>query len=128
PEWQIADLGILHAGLATVAIYQTLAPDQVKYLLSHSESKVLIVEDRKLLDQIAGMRSELPALQRVILIDAEASGLEPWAVNWEQALGRGDDFSRGRPGLLASRWQALQPEDTASLIYTSGTTGVPKAA
>src|SRR5438105_8962108 len=128
PEWQIADLGILHAGLATVAIYQTLAPDQVKYLLSHSESKVLIVEDRKLLDQIAGMRSELPALQRVILIDSEASVLTPWAVNWEQALGRGDDFSRGRPGLLASRWQALQPEDTASLIYTSGTTGVPKAA
>ena len=38
PEWQITDLAILHAGLVTVAIYQTLAPDQVKYLLSHSES------------------------------------------------------------------------------------------
>src|SRR5438132_8358357 len=75
PEWQITDLAILHAGLATVAIYQTLAPDQVKYLLSHSESKVLIVEDRKLLDQIAGMRSELPALQRVLLVDPEASRL-----------------------------------------------------
>lgn len=128
PEWQIADLGILHAGLATVAIYQTLAPDQVRYLLSHSESKVLIVEDRKLLDQIVEMRTELPSLQRVILIDGEASGLEQWVINWEQALRRGDDFSRGRPGLLASRWQALQPEDTASLIYTSGTTGIPKAA
>ena len=30
--------------------------------------------------------------------------------------------------MLASRWQAGHPEDTASLIYTSGTTGVPKAA
>jgi long-chain acyl-CoA synthetase len=128
PEWQIADLGILHAGLATVAIYQTLAPDQVKYLLSHSESKVLIVEDRKLLDQIVEMRTELPSLQRVIFIDGEPSGLEQWVISWEQALRRGDDFSRGRPGLLTSRWQALRPEDTASLIYTSGTTGVPKAA
>jgi long-chain acyl-CoA synthetase len=128
PEWQIADLAILHAGLATVAIYQTLAPDQVKYLLSHSESKVLIVEDRKLLDQIVAMRRELPALQRVILIDGDGSGLEEWVRGWEQALKRGDEFGRGRPGLLASRWQSLQPEDTASLIYTSGTTGVPKAA
>src|SRR2546427_6337510 len=128
PEWQIADLAILHAGLATVAIYQTLAPDQVKYLLSHSESKVLIVQDRKLLDQIVEMRRELPAVQRVILIEGEASGLEEWGIGWGQALARGEEFGRGRPGLLASRWESLQPDDTASLIYTSGTTGVPKAA
>src|SRR5436309_14718753 len=128
PEWQISDLAILHAGLVTVAIYQTLAPDQVKYLLSHSESKVLIVDERKLLDQIIQMRHELPALQRVILIEGDHPGMEEWVVSWEQALQRGDEFGRARPGLLASRWQALQPEDTASLIYTSGTTGVPKAA
>src|SRR5438094_5655547 len=73
PEWQITDLAILHAGLVTVAIYQTLAPDQVKYLLSHSESKVLLVEDRKLLDQVLALRGELPLLQRVILVDGDAS-------------------------------------------------------
>src|SRR5205823_6037815 len=49
-------------------------------------------------------------------------------LTWEQALRRGDEFGRSRPGLLASRWQAVRPEDTASLIYTSGTTGLPKAA
>jgi long-chain acyl-CoA synthetase len=128
PEWQITDLAILHAGLVTVAIYQTLAPDQVKYLLSHSESKVLVVEDRKLLDQVIAMRRELPLLQRVILIEGNAPELEEWVISWEQALRRGDDFGRARPGLLASRWQAVEPDDTASLIYTSGTTGVPKAA
>src|SRR5438132_7679681 len=128
PEWQIADLAVLHAGLVTVAIYQTLAPDQVKYLLSHSESKVLIVEDATLFSQGSAMRRELPALQRVILLQGDLPGVEGWAISWEQALRRGDEFGRGRPGLLASRWQALQPEDTASLIYTSGTTGVPKAA
>ena len=128
PEWQIADLAILHAGLTTVAIYQTLAPDQVKYLLSHSESKVLIVEDAKLFEQASAMRRELPALQRVILLQGELPGVEGWAISWEEAMRRGDEFGRGRPGLLASRWQALEPDDTASLIYTSGTTGIPKAA
>ena len=128
PEWQITDLAILHAGLETVAIYQTLAPDQVKYLLSHSESKVLVVDDRKLLEQVVAMRSDLPLLQRAILIEGSAPELDEWVISWEQALRRGDDFGRGRPGLLVSRWQALEPDDTASLIYTSGTTGVPKAA
>jgi long-chain acyl-CoA synthetase len=128
PEWQIADLAILHAGLVTVAIYQSDAPDQVKYLLTHSESKVLIVEHRKLLDQVIAMRRELPGLQRVILIEGDAPEGEGWVVSWEQAMRRGDEFGRGRPGLLASRWQALEPDDMASLIYTSGTTGIPKAA
>src|SRR5207253_976268 len=128
PEWQITDLAILHAGLTTVAIYQTLAPHQVAYLLSHSESKVLIIEDAKLFAQASAMRRELPALQRVILLQGELPGVEGWAISWEQAMRRGDEFGRGRPGLLASRWQALGPDDTASLIYTSGTTGIPKAA
>src|SRR6266550_2538683 len=96
PEWQIADLGIAHAGLVTVAIYQTLAPDQVKYLLSHSESKVLIVDERKFLDQVLQMRQELPALRRVILIEGDDPGVEDWVISWEQALRRGDEFGRGR--------------------------------
>ncbi len=128
PEWQIADLGILHAGGVTVAIYQTLAEEQVKYLLSHSESRVLIVETRALLDQVMRMRSELPTLKRVILIEPEGADSDGWVVGWSEALKRGDEFGRGRPGLLSSRWQAINPDDRASLIYTSGTTGQPKAA
>src|SRR5438309_6646182 len=103
PEWQIGDVAILHAGLVTVAIYQSDAPEQVKYLLNHSESKVLIVEHRKLLDQVIALRRELPGLQRVILIEGDAPEGEGWVVTWEQALRRGDDFGRGRPGLFASR-------------------------
>ena len=128
PEWQIADLGILHAGGVTVAVYPTLAPDQVRYLLQHSESRVLVVSTREQLDTVAGMRGELPALKRVIVIEGDAPELEGWAMTWNVALSRGDAFARSRPGLLASRWQAVRPEDMASLIYTSGTTGTPKAA
>ena len=127
PEWQITDLAILHAGAATVAIYMTLAADQVKYLLAHSESRVLIVETRQQLDQLVKMREELPALKRVILIEGAAPELGDWVVTWPDALRQGDEYGRGRPGLLASRWQALRSDDTASLIYTSGTTGQPKA-
>src|SRR2546423_4786676 len=97
PEWQIADLAILHAGGVTVAIYQTLSAEQVKYLLTHSESKVLIVETRELLKQVIAMRSELPGLQRVILIDGEAAEQEGWVIGWHEALRPGAGSSLSRP-------------------------------
>src|SRR5437762_3148176 len=83
PEWQITDLAILHAGLVTVAIYQTLAPDQVKYLLSHSESKELIVDERKFLDQVLQLRQEIPALRRVTLISVDEAGAAAGVIGWE---------------------------------------------
>src|SRR2546423_4427492 len=103
PEWQITDLAILHAGLVTVAIYQTLAPDQVKYLLSHSESKVLIVDERKFLDQVLQMRQELPALRRVALLVGEGPGGGEWGVIWEQTPGLGQASRHARPLLVARR-------------------------
>jgi long-chain acyl-CoA synthetase len=126
PEWQIADLGAIHVGGVTVAIYQTLAPPQVHYLLQHSESRILVIENRAQLEQVLPMRGELPGLRRVIMLDAEAPELEGWAISWEAGLAQGDAFGRSRPGLLASRWQAVAPQDLASLIYTSGTTGAQK--
>src|SRR5438067_4368802 len=128
PEWQIADLAILHAGLTTVAIYQTLAPDQVKYLLSHSESKVLIVEDVKLFEQASAMRRDLPALQRVILLQGDLPGVETWAVSWGRRWRRGEGLGRGGPGLFPIRWKPLGREETAALTNRSGRPGCPKAA
>src|SRR5207302_220687 len=96
PEWQITDLAILHAGLVTVAIYQTLAPDQVKYLLSHSESKVLIVDDRKFLDQVLQMRQELPALRRGLLIEGGEPGVEEGGTSLGAGAPRGGGRGLGR--------------------------------
>src|SRR3989441_8574664 len=94
PQWQIADIGIAHAGLVTVAIYQSDASEQVKYLLNHSESKVLIVAHRKLLDQVIAMRPDLPGLQRVILIEGDAPEGEGWVLTWGKWLRRGCDVGR----------------------------------
>src|SRR3981081_1778620 len=105
PEWQIADIGIAHAGLVTVAIYQSDAAEQVKYLLNHCDSKVTSVEHRRLLDQVIDLRRELPGLQRVILIEGDAPDGEGWVLSWEQALRRGDEFVRGSAGLFVRRWQ-----------------------
>ena len=111
-----------------MAIYPTLAPGQVRYLLAHSQSRVLVLANREQLDQLAQMRDELPELRRVLLLDGEASQAEGWSTTWDAYLRAGDAYGRIRPGQLLDRWQAVTPQDMASLIYTSGTTGLPKAA
>ena len=128
PEWHIADLGTLGAGGATVAIYPTSAADQVQYILTHSESRVLVVEKRQFLDQIIHLSERFPRLSRIVLLDGEAPASDGRVIPWTEALNRGDAFSRTRPGLLPSRQDSIQPDDMASLIYTSGTTGTPKGA
>ena len=127
PEWQIADLGILHAAAVTVAIYPTLASDQVRYLLQHSESRVLIVEQPAMLEVAMSLKPDLPSLQRMVLIEG-AAPTDDTVTTWDAFLRQGEAFARTRPGLLRERWTAIQSSDVASLIYTSGTTGVPKAA
>src|SRR5207302_817264 len=45
PEWSYACFAILSAGGVSVSIYQTNSPSEVQYVASHSESKLIFVED-----------------------------------------------------------------------------------
>src|SRR5512145_1445718 len=44
PEWLYGDLGVQSAGGVSVGIYATNSPEQVHYILEHSEARVVIVE------------------------------------------------------------------------------------
>ena len=45
PEWTQACFGILTAGATLVTIYQTNSPEEVQYVLHHSDSRAVFVED-----------------------------------------------------------------------------------
>jgi len=53
PEWTQACFGILTAGGTLVTIYQTNSPAECQYVLEHSDSRAVIVEDK---DQLAKIR------------------------------------------------------------------------
>jgi long-chain acyl-CoA synthetase len=123
PEWTLANFGILTAGATSVSIYQTNSPEECHYVLDHSESRAVFVEDGEQLAKIRAVEGDLPKLEHVIVIAPE------------QSLDLGDALSldalreRGR-GRDASEWQqridGVSPEDPCVFIYTSGTTGPPK--
>jgi long-chain acyl-CoA synthetase len=121
PEWVIADLAIQGIGAVTVGVYPTSPAPEVEYLLSHSESVVLIAEDEEQLDKALAVRERLPALRKIVLIDPRNVRAldDPMVITWD-ALASDDP--------LEEYGQGLDPADTAVIVYTSGTTGPPKGA
>lgn len=128
PEHLIADLAIVHARAIPVSLYNTLAPDQIAYIAGHCDAKVAFVENAAFLERWEKVRGELPALEKIVLIDGEPpAGGDGWVISWEQlaASGREALQQQGRETFEAM-WKQIAPSDHATLIYTSGTTGDPK--
>jgi long-chain acyl-CoA synthetase len=120
PEWTVANLAILATGAASVSVYQTNSPEECHYVLEHSESKAVFVEDEEQLAKIRAIRSDLPALEHVVVFDGETS---------DEAVSLADLRERGRArerSELDERTAAVTPDDACVFIYTSGTTGPPK--
>ena len=87
----IADMGCLLAGLVNVPIYLGETPENIVYILQHSEAKALIVSDLKLLRQIEPCLGEASSLK--ILLVADVDGQEQGKKGTDQPI----DLSRTEP-------------------------------
>ncbi len=114
PEFHLADTAIMHLGAIPFSIYNTSAPDQIRYLFSNAENNIVITE-KDLLPAIEAAGADLAG---VIVVDADIDGR--MTLEQLESLGAKTDFD------LDSAWRAVKPDDVATLIYTSGTTGPPK--
>ncbi|MGW7277714.1 AMP-dependent synthetase/ligase [Streptomyces sp. NPDC054844] len=126
-EWILADLGIMCAGAATTTVYPQTNADESAYILSDSESRVLIAEDAAQLAKAREKKAELPDLTHVVVIDAAGADTDE---DWILTLGALEALGATRlekdPELVAKRVGDLTKDHLATLIYTSGTTGRPK--
>ncbi len=68
-EWLLADLGILCAGGAMVAVFPTTAGDEAAFIVADSGARLVVVEDRSQLRKLSDRRGDLPDVERVIVID-----------------------------------------------------------
>ncbi len=122
-KWMVADQGIMRAGAADAVRSATADRDELLYILDHSGSIGLVVEDLKTLRRLCPEVLNLPLQWIVLLSDELLEETNVWPadlklLNYEQVM------------TLASG-HSLQPapldqSSLATLIYTSGTTGRPK--
>ncbi|GHE67340.1 AMP-dependent synthetase [Streptomyces spiralis] len=125
-EWLLADLGIMCAGAATTTIYPQTNADESAFILSDSESKVLVAENAAQLAKALEKRAELPDLHHVVVIDPAGVETGDWVLTLTELEQRGAAYLDKHPELIKERVGALTKDQLATLIYTSGTTGRPK--
>ncbi|WP_433621047.1 AMP-dependent synthetase/ligase [Nocardia sp. CA-120079] len=113
PEFNLIDTAALHLGATPFSIYNTSSPEQIKHLFTNAENKVVITE-RVFLDVIKGAGVEL---EHIVVVDGPAADTVDLA-DLEANPAADFDFD--------AAWQAVTPDDLATLIYTSGTTGPSK--
>ena len=107
----MTELAIWMAGGTTVAIFPTETADTVRYVLEHSEARLLFVGK---LDTWAQQASAVPVgLPCIALPLAPDTGFETWDAIVARTAPLG-----GRPARAA--------DELAMLLYTSGSTGQPK--
>ncbi len=127
PAWGIYDLAAQLAGVVSFGIYPKQSVQQIRYLLEHSEAKLVFVHGEDELDNVVSACDGLETVRHIV----------PWSMALFEA-------SQSRDVRITSpeRFEAqaldeakveqvlaeITPSETAILVYTSGTTGPPKAA
>ncbi|WP_457635232.1 fatty acid--CoA ligase [Persephonella sp.] len=113
-EFIISLLAVGKLGAAAVPVNTFLKKEEIEYILDHSDSKVLITQDKfskELVDVFQKTKVE-----KII-----------WHGNYKSFDQRNLSFEEG---LTVKDYEHIKPQsdldDTAVIIYTSGTTGRPK--
>ena len=125
PNWAIFDIAAQLSGCVSMGIYPKQSVAQVRYLLEHSEAKVILVDSTKELDVVLAAADGIDTIEAIIPWDAAS------AAGRESPLLRDPSVLDGAPldeKAISARMDAIDPNDTAIFVYTSGTTGPPKCA
>jgi long-chain acyl-CoA synthetase len=130
PEWLFAELAAQSLGGASVGIYPDNTSEQVQYIIDHSDSTFVVVEDQEQADKILEIKGRCPKLKRVIVDDMKGmrSYHDPLLMPLKEIQRLGKELEGREPKLFPALLEEVGEEDVAIIAYTSGTTGLPKGA
>ncbi len=123
PEWVISDVACMMTGGIPAGIYQTCSPVEVQYIIHHSESLVVFVENQEQWEKVEAQLTHLPLLKHIVTFKGYSID-HPMTMTWEAFLQYGEGI---HDETIHEHIDAITPNQPATFIYTSGTTGPPKA-
>ncbi|MGB0956092.1 MAG: AMP-binding protein [Panacagrimonas sp.] len=110
-HWMMADWAIWMAGHVSVPIYPTLNAESVRYILEHSEARLLFVGKLDDWDDMKpGVADDLPGITLPMAPDTQYPQWDDIMANTEPMPGEPE----------------RDPQEMATIVYTSGSTGKPK--
>lgn len=124
-EWSVCDFAAVSVGAVVVPLYPNLTTDDLEYIVNHSESKIIFVENRTLLRQLMVVKDKCPKLEVVVVFEPPAQAeVGLWLSFGEFITDRSNRFPQSN--YFEKLCQDAATSDPVTIIYTSGTTGQPK--
>lgn len=124
-EWMLCDCAVLLCGCADVPRAADVTDQEITYIVGHSDSTMVIVENNAVLERVLAARDYLPKVRHIILMEGEppaGSGV----LRLGDLLDRGKILRESGDRTVEERTADIRGDDYFTLIYTSGTTGEPK--
>ena len=125
-SWVIGELGILYAGAINVPLSAKLNPEEIKFRLNHSESRMILtssIQSQKVKEVI----SECRTLEKLIHFDTQEE-YAPNEIHFNEVRKIGREWleTPGNMIKFEDNFKSITPSDFANICYTSGTTADPK--
>jgi long-chain acyl-CoA synthetase len=133
-EWNLCDMAVMCARGIVVPIYPSYLAHEIAYIIEHSDTTILIVENDSQMEKVLTQIEKLPNLKLIISIAPLSEEIEKKFRNQikyialRDLVATGANEFRSHPDLFEENIKQQKPEEIASIIYTSGTTGEPKGA
>ncbi|EGG20097.1 fatty acyl-CoA synthetase [Cavenderia fasciculata] len=123
PEWVISDMGSMNHGIVPVALYATLGPNAIEYVINHAEIKLVLCEGKNI-DKLLQM-TNAQSLTTIVSFDqpteAILNKLKDSSIKFF-TLAQFEQLGAQNP----TAHTPSNPDDLCTLLYTSGSTGNPK--
>jgi len=121
PEFNIMDMAMAMLGVVHVPIYPTLSADDYKYIVNHSDAKMLVIGNKNIFAKVEGAIPELNLEYGVYTLDKIEGQRE-----LNEVLRLGILHRKKLTEEVEKIKSSIKPEDLLTIIYTSGTTGTSK--
>jgi long-chain acyl-CoA synthetase len=125
-SWVIGELGIFYTGALNVPLSTKLNPEEIKFRLNHSESKMILtssIQAQKLKEII----NDCPLVKKIIHFDTQEE-YAPNEIHFNEVRKIGREWLQSKENMskFEANYKSITPSSFANICYTSGTTADPK--
>ena len=130
PDWVAAEIAAHAIGGMSLGMYRESLPEEVLYLLTYGETKIVFAEDEEQVDKLLELGARAPHLKHIVYSDPRGMRKydDPRLIDAAKLAKMGRERAAREPQLYDQLVDATNSDDVAILCTTSGTTSNPKLA
>lgn len=125
-NWVIGELGMLYTGAMNVPLSVKLTPDEIKFRINHSESRMVLVSSLQA-DKLKAVLNDCKTIEKIIHLDTQEEYSEN-EIHFNEVRKAGREWLEKPENKTKFEeiYTNIKPSDFANICYTSGTTADPK--